>query len=235
MILGIGLLGALVLGGCGTTGPSTAASRGSAATSGPPTAAPSAPVAVTPRPPTPRPTAGGVLPASGREVLAGTYVWDGFAPRVQLTLANGGWLVGHRHDEFFDLFPTNVGPADGPGVGFGRFDRVYGATGPVPMADAEAVVAALESNPAIEVERLGPAELAGLEGLLVDLRVNAAQTAVFDGPAGAFHLDPGWKGRYRFLDVPGGVLLVSVLAPDARFDVGLTLAEPILEAVRLAP
>jgi hypothetical protein len=31
------------------------------------------------------------------------------------------------------------------------------------------------------------------------------------------------------------VLLVSVLAPDARFDVGLTLAEPILEAVRLAP
>jgi hypothetical protein len=184
---------------------------------------------------TPRPTSGARLPASQQVVPPGTYTWDEFTPHLILVIAEPIWQVGHRHAEYFDLFPVGSDPLAGPGIGFGRFDSVHGPNGPVPMTDAAAVVAALERNPLVRVERLGPASFAGLTGLTVDLHVTAQQTPLLDGRGGTFHADPAWVTRYQFLDVDGGVLTVSVMGHDDRLAADLALAEEVLAGVRLAP
>jgi hypothetical protein len=185
--------------------------------------------------PTTRPTIAPTLPSSGQVVPAGEYTWTGFQPSIVIVIDAPVWQVGHRHAEYFDLFPATVSSGAGPGVGAGRFDAVYGAEGPVAMSTGAAVVAALRSNPGIAVKELGPASPRGRTGLEVDLTVAAPQTAVFDGLSGTFHLDPGWTARFWFLDVDGGVLLVSVIDRDDHFETGLALAQPILDGLRVAP
>lgn len=164
----------------------------------------------------------------------GTYTWDEFTPHLTFVV-DAGWQVGHRHGEFFDLFPAGGEPTAGPGIGFGRFDFVHGAGGPVPMTDAAAVVAALEANPLVRVERIGPASLAGLTGLTVDVRVTEVQTPLLDGRGGTFHSDPDWVSRYTFLDVDGGVLAVSVMSHEDRQAADLSLAARLLTSLRLDP
>ena len=201
-----------VLAACG------GASATPAATATPPSTSPT---------PTPLP----VVPFSG-VVPAGTYAWTSFEPKLTLVIPDG-WQVGHRGNDYFDLFPVDAS-GGGPGVGFGRFAGVYGAGGPVPLASAAGVVDTLAGNPALDVERLGATELLGLHGQGVRISVDAPATRLFDEAQAPFQFDPGWTAQCWILDVDGAVLVVGVFGktPDAAAD--LAGAQPLLDGVSLA-
>jgi hypothetical protein len=172
-----------------------------------------------------------VLPFSG-EVPAGTYGWVSFEPNLTLVIP-AGWQVGHRHRDYFDLFPAAATSGGGPGVGFGRHAGVYGKDGPIPMATAAGVVATLKANPGMRVTDGGATQLLGLSGVAIQLRVDEAATPLFDGEGGAFKLDPGWVVQARFLDVEGGVLFVGIFGHDGDEAADMATAQPLLDGVSL--
>ena len=174
-----------------------------------------------------------VVPFSG-VIPAGTYAWTSFEPHLTLAVP-AGWQVGHRHRDYFDLFPATATSGGGPGVGFGRFRAVFGPNGAVSMTTAAATLDALGANPSIRSSNRRDAELLGLSGLSVEMRVDAEQTPVFDGEGGAFKMDPGWVAQSWFLDVEGGVLLVAVFGLDSDAAADLATSQAILAGVSLAP
>lgn len=173
------------------------------------------------------------MPFSGA-IAAGTYGWRTFEPNLTLAIP-AGWQVGHRGNDYFDLFPLVPATAGGPGVGFGRFAGVYGPNGPVPLTTAAGVADTLASNPAISVERLGAADLIGLHGQAVRLKVSAPSTRLFDEASAPFQFDPGWTAQLWFLDVVGGVLTIGVFGHQGDEAADLAAAKAILDGVSLAP
>lgn len=159
----------------------------------------------------------------------GTYRWDGFEPVIEFEIGSG-WRVGHRHAEIFDLF---VG-GDFPAVGFARFPFAIGADGEVPATDAAAAIAALATNPDVELDDVGPASIGGLSGRTIDLRVTSDNTPIFGTGDEEFHFGPGFVARYHVLDIEGGVLLVAVMAEEGQLEAALPVAQPILDSLRIA-
>jgi hypothetical protein len=190
-----------------------------------------APATATPRP---SPTRDPRLPAGVSwledEVLEpGTYWFNGFDPWLELTVGED-WEVGHFHDDFFDLFHEG----DFPSIGFGRFAAVKHRDGTTIEATTSLVVVdGLRSNPELEVRDVGPASIAGLTGLTIEIRAKSQQVPLFGGPDGDFKFDPEFLSRWHILDVPGGTLEILVAARPGRLDDAIETTQPILDSVRI--
>jgi len=226
LVLGLAL--AACTSGPGPTSAPTATNAGSTAS---PTASATADPTARPRPSaTASPLPSGVAWIEDGELAAGTYWFNGFEPWLELTVPSAGWEVGHFHPEFFDLFHAG----DFPSIGFGRFAAVRHRNGTtVEATDVRAVVAALRANPELEVVDVGPAAVAGLTGLTIDIRAKSPQTPLFSTPGGDFNFDPELSSRWRILDVPGGVLEILVVARPGHLDEAIEATQPILDSLRL--
>ena len=189
------------------------------------------PATATPRP---SPTRDPRLPAGVKwledEVLEpGTYWFNGFDPWLEVTVGEG-WEVGHFHDDFFDLFHEG----DFPSIGFGRFAAVkHRDETTIEATSARVVVDGLRSNPELEVVDVGPAAVAGLTGLTIDIRAKSQQVPLFGTPDGDFKFDPEFLSRWHILDVPGGTIEILVAARPGRLDAAIETTRPVLDSVRI--
>jgi hypothetical protein len=187
------------------------------------TAQPSPPATTSPLP-------SGVAWIADRELAAGTYWFNGFEPWLELTVPSDGWEVGHFHPEFFDLFHAG----DFPSIGFGRFAAVKHRDGTTfESTDAQSIVAALRTNPELEVIDVGPAAVAGLTGLTIDIRAKSPQTPLFTTPGGDFNFDPEFLSRWQILDVPDGAIEILVAARPGHLEDAIATTQPILDSVRI--
>ena len=163
-------------------------------------------------------------------IAAGTYWFDGFEPTFELRIPGPGWEVGHFHAEIFDLFFEG----DFPAIAFARFPTVATAGGGTATATSVDVVRdALTSNPDVEVDEVGPVDVAGLQGVTIDVRVTRAQTALFGSGGEGFHFDPGFVGRFHLLQVDGGVVEIFVTNREGELDAAIEATQPILDSVRV--
>ena len=185
--------------------------------------------------PTARPTPTGLPLPSGvawledKVLEPGTYRFNGFEPWLEVSV-DAGWEVGHFHRDFFDLFQAG----DFPSIGFGRFETVKHRDGTTfPAVNAAAVVEALRANPDLEVTDVGPASVAGLSGLTVDIRAMREQSPLFSTPDGDFKFDPEFVSRWHILDVRGGTVQVLVAARPGKLDEAIRTTQPVLDSVRI--
>ena len=178
---------------------------------------------------TSKPLPSGVAMLTDGVLEPGTYRFDGFEPAVEVTVGDG-WEVGHFHPDFFDLFHAG----DFPSVGFARFATVKHRDGTTYAAvTAEAVVAALRSNPDLEVVDVGPVLVAGLAGRTVDIRAKREQSPLFSTPNGDFRFDPEFISRWHILEVDGGTMQILVAARPGKLDAAIEATSSILSSLRL--
>jgi len=172
------------------------------------------------------------FPPPQTPIEAGSYRWDGFERTITLELGSG-WALGHDNPAFFDLFRGS----DFPSITFARFTEVYvGGITRAKAVDAASVASTFAGRTDMMVADSSTIELGDMAGRQFDLTTTQPQTPLFFGPAGDFKLDPEFKTRYRVLDFPGGgILVVGVHTRDGRFDDGVSLADPVVATLSVAP
>ena len=217
----------LVVAGCGAA-PSPSASL---VPSGTPVAS-SSPAAVSS---SPAASSGGVLvlTAGSEPLSAGTYTKPGFRPPVTFAIEDG-WFPGTVTNGFFDV-QQEKGTPDVIAVQFAHVDGVpSAAASPISATTASAAVKAIHANPSLVVVDESASRMSGLEGLNVIVENQGTSAApVMQVSAGTLSIDPGRKLWISFFDTADGLLAVMVGGSIAEWDRTLTVAEPVLESVKI--
>jgi hypothetical protein len=195
------------------------------------------PPAATPERPTPRasvePTQttrpAVALPAPVVELEAGTYLKEGFDPRVTFTIAEG-WTAAQATAGFFDI-QDDPGSVDVVAVQFGN----------VTEADtAEEVAANVAARPDLTVSEPDEVTIGGYTGvhLVVDTTDPLETSPVVFRPV--IRLTPGdvsiasaRRLDLNLLDVDGQVLAIMVGGSVAEWDHAMELATPVIESVQI--
>src|SRR5262245_52588526 len=172
--------------------------------------------AVTPSPAaTPVPSASPLaFPRTTGEVLAaGRYASSPpFEIPFTFEVPADGWESMHVHGEFFDIgrFATaERQTAPVRWIAFGRPGHISGdedvpAAGLTPE-EAAALFTARDDLTASEVV---PYNLAGLDGVRLDLHAPEPNTPIFGGPDGAFNLEPSIDIRLGIVRLEDGLFLM---------------------------
>lgn len=213
-------------GGTGTTASPVATASAIAAAS---TAASTAPVGSTT----------GALPFPTRRGAPLEHARYAAAPPFDLPFTfetpGDGWESLHLLGEFFDIVRFDGASRSGPPlrwIAFGHPERIHGDS-EVPAAGlTHAEIAdTLRARDDLETTEPEPFVLAGLEGVRLDLRARAADTAIFGGPGGNLSLEPSRDARMGIVVVDGEPLLVLVFAPPDELEEAWREAQPVLESV----
>ena len=224
----------LIVPGCG------APSGGTATTASPTAVSPDAAASAS-APATTHPVAStsGALPFPTRRGAPLEHARYASAPPFDLPFTfetpADGWESLHLLGEFFDIVRFDGASRSGPPlrwIAFGHPDRIHGgsaepAAGLTPAEIADLLVARddLETT---DPERF---VLAGLEGMRLDLRAPAPDTAIFGGPSGNLSLEPSRDARMGIVVVDGEPLLFLVFAPPEALDDAWAEAQPVLESI----
>ena len=250
--LGVALLGAVVVGGCG--GPAAVPSAVAAAPTA--TVAPTATANPSPtRPPTPTPPPGAVYPrwltpeGDGAGILpAGSQTTRRFLAGSTFTVP-AGWVNDGDYAPVYTLFQDT--PVNKAEYGLSRqtaqnilmTDKVFhnmfaicDATGLFPAGLASVVVDAVVANEAFSATKPVEVTIGGLSGRQVDLRLSPAWT----GSCALDPNDPPTKNyadarmRLTLLDTPaGGPIGIAVSsAHSSDFQAFLADAMPIVESLK---
>jgi len=177
--------------------------------------------------------AAGPLEIRGGDLAPGSYTHSGFDPRITFDLEEG-WQGVQNTNGFFDVQQDPDTP-DVIAVQFGNVEAVFGDDGSAVEIDEAADAAPnIRENPGLNVLGESPSLMSGLEGVTVEIE-NAAEgdVQVLRVPAGPLAISPERRLWVSFFDTPNGVLAVMVGGSVARWEDSLTIAEPVLESVRI--
>jgi hypothetical protein len=177
--------------------------------------------------------AAGPLEIRGGDLAPGTYTHSGFEPRITFDV-DDGWQGVQNASGFFDIQQDPDTP-DVIAVQFGNADAVFGADGQaVEIEQAADALPAIAGNADLKVLGQSPALMSGLEGFTIEVE-NAAEgdVPVLRVPAGPLAISPERRLWVSFFDTPSGVLAIMVGGSVARWEDSLTIAEPVLESVRI--
>lgn len=178
--------------------------------------------------------AAGPLEIRGGDLTPGTYTHSGFEPPITFDL-DEGWQGVQNTRGFFDVQQDPDTP-DVIAVQFGNVDAVFGADrSSFEIDEAAAATPIIRENPDLRVLGESPSQMSGLEGFTIEVE-NAADgdVPVLHVPAGPLAISPERRLWVSFFDVAGdGVLAVMVGGSVARWEDSLTIAEPVLESVRI--
>ena len=184
---------------------------------------------------------GGVLPFPTRRAVPLEQARYAVSPPFDLALTfetpDDGWESLHLLGEFVDIARFDGVPRSGPPsrwIAFGHPARIHGDT-EVPAAGLTPAEIAdlLRSRDDLETTEPTPFSVAGLDGVHLDLRAPASDTAVFGGPAGNLSLEPSRDARMGIVVAGDEPLLVLVFAAPEELDDAWDEAQPVLESVEL--
>ncbi len=173
------------------------------------------------------------LTASPAPLPAGTYTLAAFTPGVTIDV-DGTWTSVNRFADFFDV-QQDVGSPDVVAVQITRPNALVGAAGRTPApADPAAAVAILKANPGLTIVEESESQMSGLTGRQVTIEnTSGGFVEVLVVGQGAVSIDTGRRLWMAFFAAPAGLVVVMVGGSVATWDHALTIAEPVLESVRI--
>ena len=210
----------IIAAACGTTTPT-------------PTPTASATEAVPSLAPASASAAAGPLEIRGGDLSPGTYTHSGFEPRITFDVEEG-WQGVQNANGFFDVQQDPDTP-DVIAVQFGNVNAVFGEGGSaIEIGEAADATPVIRENPGLTVLAESPSKMSGLDGFTIEVE-NAADgdVPVLQVPAGPLAISPERRLWVSFFDTPNGVLAVMVGGSVTRWEDSLSIAEPVLESVRI--
>ncbi len=225
-----------LLGGCGPAADPSVSSGASTAASSAPTGGAASPGASQASPAAAEPSASAAreLTASPAPLPPGTYTVAAFMPPVTLDI-DGTWTSVNRFVDFFDV-QQDVGSPDVVAVQVARPSALAGSGGTTPApGDPAAAVDVLRANSGLTIIEESESRMSGLTGRQVTIE-NATGTfvEVLVVGQGAVSIDTGRRLWMAFFATPRGLVVVMVGGSVATWDHALTVAEPVLESVRIS-
>ena len=172
-----------------------------------------------------------------RPLEPGTYTYDGFTPRIELTIGSGGWVGADTFGDFFDV-QIDPGSPDVIAVQFAKPSAIFDGSGSAPAATTpEAAVAALAANATLESTEPESVTVDGRAGQRITV------TAIGAGAHGIMTIREGTLSILadRRLDLTfiatesDGLLAIMVGGSVARWDAATAAAEPVVGSVRIGP
>jgi hypothetical protein len=197
--------------------------------SGPVTAATTTTVASTPSPS----SSVGDLSFEGEDVPldAGTYTYSGVEPAFTFELGDG-WRSGHLDPEFFDVHKGNAS------VAFAQVEWVATAAGDqvkVGSMKPEEFLDALAGDPNLQGKRVPDVKIDGHALSLLEVDPLKDGDAIFGGVEASFSPSPGPRYRVGATEVDGELVVMMPIALREPFDGAFDAANEILSTVRFQP
>lgn len=184
------------------------------------------------------------------------YGFEGvFEPALSFTFRVDKWAVGDEPDTINFLYITEeertMGPvaatSDPMALTFSNVKEVFDPSKPdekVPISAPEDMVAWFQEHPNLEVGEPVPVTVGGVAGTQLDVVVSSVLNDYpEDCPVPCVNAWPrspqpmsflfflGDKGRHIVLDIEGETVIVSIEAPEEKFDEFLPEAQEVLDTV----
>ena len=173
------------------------------------------------------------LAASPAPLPAGSYTLAAFLPSVSLAV-DGTWTSVNRFPDFFDV-QQDVGSPDVIAVQVARPRSIIGADGArIAVGLPREAAATISENPGLTVVEQSASRMSGLTGRQITVENATGRfVGVLDVGAGTVSIDTGRRLWMGFFGTPEGLVVVMVGGSVATWDRALTMAEPVLESIRI--